>query len=275
VRDDSSNDERADEPRARYEVAVETGLVFERRDDASESADEPFAIQFRGRTFYWHAYHRDPDTGAANWPTIVTEVVGDDWQEVRTATERFLSALSFETREPMTTRNVQGVGIGGGVKPKQRPTAVWPRGEIPGRLVPAIEELIVADDDRLLLVLGYWRDGASTGSPFFRYLAYFNAIDVACDDYDGKMPAWVEAQTTEFAERLEPNPENLWTYLNEERRHAVAHATRSEGRPEDLDPNDAGMRMRFAMDSFVVSDLVRRRVDERWGRDAVRDFPIL
>ena len=73
-----------------------------------------------------------------------------------------------------------------------------------------------------------------------------------------------QAREHEYLWGDEGPPAELWTYMNHERRHAVAHAVRNRDRPE-LDPNDPALRGRFYRDSRVLRVLVKDRVRERWG----------
>lgn len=270
--DDNAVDHPDGVQAGRYEVPIATGIAF----DAGPDVDW-LPIQFEGRRFLWHRAPRDPDSDET-WPTVTTvypvdpEPAQDWWEDVHRAMERFLSALSYHYKAAITTRAVRGTGVGKAFSREfSPPRAVWARGMVPGMTHPVLSELLTVADERLHIVMGYWRDGCSTGSPFFRFLAFWNALDIACENVD--MPTWVRAQSKAMADRIEGQPADLWLHLHDERRHAVAHAVREPDKPDDLDPNDPSMRMRFDMDSRVLATLVRQRVNERWGLDATQDVP--
>jgi hypothetical protein len=132
-------------------------------------------------------------------------------------------------------------------------------------------ELVAVDDDRLRVVMGYYGDGMATASPFFRFLALYNALEVACEDHPGGMGAWLRANAGARPYHWErtPPPADLWTYVRDESRHAVAHAVRDPGRGPAIDPNDPEERARFYGDSRLLADFVKDRVRERWGPHAI------
>lgn len=224
-------------------------------------------IEFEGRRFVWHATHVGPE-GQECWPTITTMVENaDDYAPERIAVERFLSAISFHFREALEVVNQGGAGWPG---EWDRPIAISVRSGDIRHLHEAPLELVVDGDERLTRVMGYYRDGQSTASPFYRFLAFYNALDVACEDYEDGLGAWVGEHANLHRHHwgdAQP-PADLWTYIQDENRHAVAHAVRHPGRPE-LDPNDPAERGRFYRDSRLIADLVKDRVGERWGPHAV------
>lgn len=262
----------------RYEVAVQTPIAFhtQRRDAFERPPPEDVVIEFEGRRFVWHATHRGPDDEVC-WPTITMLVAdGNNYEAERVAMERFLSAVSFHWGESLEVVSQAGAGWPGEM---DRPVAVSVRSGDIRHLHEAPLELVTEHDPRLARVMGYYREGQTTASPFFKFLAFFGALDVACEDYPhpndpGPMPAWVRANAHRHQYHWgegRPAPEDLWTYLNEERRHAVAHATRSDPDLPELDPNDPNERARFYGDSRLLEYLVKDRVRERWGPYAVSE----
>lgn len=259
----------------RYDVAVQTPIAFhtQRQYGLNFPPAEDVVIEFQGRRFVWHATHRDIDDREC-WPTVTTMVLdGDDYAPERAAMQRFLSAVSFHWGEPLEIVNTGGAGWPGEM---DRPIAISARGGDINHLYEAPLELVVDDDPRLARVMGYYREGETTASPFFKFLAFFGALDVACEDYPhpndpGPMPAWVRANQQRHAYHWggEQPPADLWVYLHEERRHAAAHAIRDRPDLPELDPNDPDERARFHTDSRLVATLVKDRVRERWGQHAV------
>ncbi len=122
----------------------------------------------------------------------------------------------------------------------------------------------------------YFREALGTGSPFFKFLAYWNALSVACVDLDGELKPWLVA-TMEKHPNLrgdnKPPPPDWWEYLFWEQRGAVAHAVRGEKYPPEMDPDDPETQSRFDVDARLLQDLVRIRVRERWGDHAVYGRP--
>lgn len=136
--------------------------------------------------------------------------------------------------------------------------------------------MIVEGDDRLRVCLGHFRDGLNTSSPFFRFLGFWNALDVACEDHEGGLRAWVTANAADSWNDEggdNPVPANVWEYLTESGRHAVAHAVRDPGRGPEVDPDDPEDRGRLARDAAPIQRLAELRISERWGEYAVWKRP--
>ena len=231
---------------------------------------ETVAIEFEGRRFVWHA--NPPQDGEEFFPTVTTTIEdANDYAAERLAMERFLSGLSFMTRKKIEVVTAGGAGMPAEFDP---PVVKHPRRGLATRMEEAPRELVVAEDDRdrLRLVLGYSREGFNTASPYFKFLAFWNALEVACEDYPGGMRAWLGERMAEHPYLRGgdlPPPDDWWDYLFEERRSAIAHAVREPGRAEDLDPDDPDMQGRFGTDARLLDDLVHMRVQERWGQHAV------
>jgi Methylamine utilization protein MauJ len=135
----------------------------------------------------------------------------------------------------------------------------------------APREVVMADDERLRVTLAHYREGLNTPSPFFGFLGFWNALDVACEDHPGALQAWVEQTAGQYWHlrgASDPAPADTWDYLNEASRNAVAHAVRYPGRPA-LDPDAPEDRARLSQDKRLVQSLVDIRVRERWGDYAV------
>lgn len=289
----------------RYEVSVQTNLAFHTRGEfAPPIRDLPrqaetVAIEFEGRRFLWHAVPPLvidlPDRGIVGrvrnrlgdalgqvarylervvrqdrWPTVTTPIEdAGDYESERLAMARFLSALAYETQQGMEVQAGGGAGMPAEFDPPIATGVVFGPGYYM-RAAPA--EVVVVDDDRLRLVLGYYREALGIESPYFKFLAYWNALEVACEDASSSLGAWIR-ETMEAHPGLgrEDDPPADWSeYLYNERRHAVAHAVRDPkyGVP-DLDTDEPDTRGRFYQDARLVGDLVRLRVGERWGPHAV------
>jgi hypothetical protein len=256
----------------RYEVAVRTNLTFHTQNPPHRipfPEPETVVIDFEGRRFVWHALGPNDD-GDDRWP-VVTTMVADagDYEGERVAMQRFLSALAFSTSQPVEVLTEGGAGW---PLEMDRPVVNALRRGFANHLFRAPGEVVVEQDDRLRLVLGHFREGLNSGSPFFTFLAFWNALDVASEDYDGGMPSWIRATAPDHAHLRpgqEPQPDDWWTYLQNDRRSAVAHAVRDPGRGVDLDPDDPNDRAKLAGDTRMLQSLVEARVRERWGTYAV------
>lgn len=263
---------------ARYEVAVATNVTFHTRRPPYPVSELPIpetvAIEFEGRRFVWHAVERGD--GIERWPTVT--VVYDasdpaDYPAARAAMERLLSAIAYQFGQSINAETKGGAGVVDDFHP---PVAAAFRRGLADHLHQAPAEVVVGDDERLRRVLGYFREALGTGSPFFKFLAYWNALSVACVDLDGELKPWLVA-TMEKHPNLrgdnKPPPPDWWEYLFWEQRGAVAHAVRGEKYPPEMDPDDPETQSRFDVDARLLQDLVRIRVRERWGDHAVYGRP--
>jgi hypothetical protein len=256
----------------RYEVAAETNLAFYRREGFAQPINnlpqpETVVIEFEGRRFVWHA--NEPDANGTNYMPTVTTMVADpnDYRVDRGAMERFLSALAYSTGTPIEAFTSGGAG---GRQEMDRPFVRQPREGLATFLHSAPAEVVMEDDDRLRVALAHYRDGLNTTSPFFRFLGFWNALDVACEDYQGRLPQWVSDSAAPYWHRRggdDPAPPDIWDYLRGSSRNAVAHAI-----PHDvpaLDPDDPDDRARLASDARLIRMLTEVRIRERWGNFAI------
>jgi hypothetical protein len=257
----------------RYDVAVRARLRFHTqaqvRLQASFPEGETVLIEHAGRRFVWHNTQPDPE-GHELWPTVTIMVEdADDYEAERVAMERFLSALAY-----WTDTEIEGLNWGGAgwAQEFDRPVAVARRRGLGDQVFEAPGEVVVEpEDDQLRLVLAHHREGLNAGSPFFRFLAFWNALDVGFDgDQDG-LRGWICETVPRFGTYTRHLPEGAdpWDYLYDSSRNAVAHAIRTSDDRPALDPDLLPDRGRLMGDSRLLQMLVKNRVAERWGQHAV------
>lgn len=250
---------------ARYEVVVRSTVQFG-RDDARFGDDaraEQVVIRFEGLSFVWHSNDDLANDASLDWPSVTVVVAdGNDYSREMLITNRFLSALSFLFDAPMMPDVAGASGFA-----SELDRAIFRADGRPrvGMRIPAPQEIVVSPDDRLRLTLALFREGRGSDSPFYRFLALFNALDAAFDNDEPARDEYIRNQLKD-----EVLPEDVsrdsfdWAhYLRESVRNAVAHAVRHSGRPM-LDPDLPTDRSRLARDSESIARLVRARVGERW-----------
>lgn len=246
----------------RYEVAVNTPLCSGSWGRSPPAVVARTAMNFDGHRFVWH--ERQETEGQPSWP-VVTIMVGDaaDYTSERLATNRLLSALSFQLDLPMT---IVGSVSTGWLAELDHPMLSQP-GQGGGVLHAPISLVAVEPDERLRLVLAHYREGRSANSPFYRFLALYNALDAAFD-------ADASARSEFIRERLAATaaPDDSYgdcfdwaDYLRDTLRNAVAHAVRPQGKPA-LNPDDLANQGTLDRASGNVASLVRQRVTDRWPR---------
>jgi hypothetical protein len=98
----------------------------------------------------------------------------------------------------------------------------------------APREVVMADDERLRVTLAHYREGLNTPSPFFGFLGFWNALDVACEDHPGALQAWVEQTAGQYWHlrgASDPAPADTWDYLKPEEGSVNLPAGRPKMRP--------------------------------------------
>jgi hypothetical protein len=222
---------------------------------------ESVRIEFNGREFGWlvpASHPGEPESG----PTVTTLVdrdVEDAWLEASEATQRFISALAFHFDTRMETPPTSG---GSGEIDLLHPWgAVDVRDTYGIELHVAPRSVVVADDSRLRLALALYREGLNAGSPFYRFLAFWNALDAA---FDGDESARDEFLGT--GSRWHPHylTEGVATHLRMNSRHAIAHVIREAGRTV-VDPDIPADRERLDLEGRQwLRDLARNAIESTW-----------
>lgn len=241
---------------ARFEAAVETPLAFS-SDVLLVATQVPVTIEFDGLSFVWHPNDGVDLGGDTTWPTVTITSASNDYTSEMRATNRFLSAMSHLYDVPMA---VLTTGASGFKRELDSPLVRQPLGPFTRILVRAPSSVHVLPDQRLRLVLALAREARSSRSAFYRYLAYYNALDAS---FDGRANA-LGAFADDNLEGAPPGGDPTWSfYLTQSLRHALAHTVRDEGRLVlDPDESDDQVRLSAATDHLLV--LLKRRMQERW-----------
>lgn len=251
---------------ARHEVAVRANIAFHTQQppfDVFNVTPEQVVIEFEGRDFVWHPNVEPGPEGEEWWPGV-TVVVNDhnDYEEERELMHRFLSALAYELRQPV---EVLAGGGSGEPDPLARPLPHANRRGFGDQVHEAPRGIEVTDDPRLRLVLGLYREGLNSESPFYRFLSFWNALDATFDNDRSRIEQFLDAEAPRHAGAFDydPPPANWHRYLNNSNRNAIAHAVRRPGEPL-LDPDIPHDRSRLYRDSRLLEQLVRTAVEQRW-----------
>jgi hypothetical protein len=247
----------------RYETPVKTGLHFGEGDGIQLTEVEVCSIQFGDRVFEWHSNLVAVDGDGRDFPTITTMARdGDDQESVDADTQRLLSALCFQHHTGLTADAPGDTGAAGRF---DRAVLRAPGGTTGGLIARAPAEVHVVDDPVLRHALALYREGVTAASPFYGFLALWNALDVLFDGDEGARDAYlgtVQAGSGVVA-GWDSFPADLAAYLRESSRNAVAHAVRV-GRPV-VDPDLPADRHRLQRDARLLEGLVYARVHDRWS----------
>jgi hypothetical protein len=245
---------------ARYEVGLQTRLRF-----SPLTGDKPFdttvstEIAFGGRTFYWH----DPDDRHDPTLSVVHDDSLDERQKVELLAERLVSAIAYH--EEIAIATTGGLGIGG----NQRPVlpAVRPmRSDDMTWLTLPINQVNVANDAELRRSLAFFREGLCAASPFYRFLAFWGALEIAKGGEEGRNK-WIAVRAGSVWGRRSdetPLPSDVVRYFADESRHAIAHTVRYSVALPRVDPDLPGDRARLSGDSRVLQELAHLAIRSTW-----------
>lgn len=252
---------------ARHEVPVLTDFVFEDDFGVPIPEGEYRIIRFGGREVAWQVIPSDPERGRM-LPTVTMRSEASDkagWDAERLVLQRFFSALSFNLDRAIIPMifglQVRPVGPGDWVTLRQ---SGWP---LPlTRFLPTPRDLIVVPDERLALALALRREGRSSFSPFHRFLAYWNALDVVFDGDASRRDRFIETRPRRargWFQGWDAVPPNLVGYFSTSIRNAIAHAF-PRGGAQVLDPDDPADFERLYRDSRVLEKMLRAAIEDRW-----------
>jgi hypothetical protein len=243
----------------RYEVAVASPFGWSTGSSVADEVQSVAVIEFEGRRFVWHS----PEAANPQYLPVVSVLVadGNDYAAEQLLTNRFLSAVCYVLDQPLSIV----VSSAAGYKHELDAPLLRQPGNAPMLLVTPPSRIVVASDERLRLVLALFREGRAAESPFYRFLALYNALDASFDNREHQRDEFIRACTLEepVPERQAPETFDWATYLRDGLRNAVAHAVRPPGKPL-LDPDDLLDRSDLDRASRTLSHLVRLRVSQRW-----------
>lgn len=242
----------------RHEAAIDTPLGFSASGPGSFERLPMLAIEFNELRFIWHDGREGADR--QYWPIVSVEAAGGEGQAAAKI-NRFLSALCFIYDVPMLVASAAGTGF----KKELDPPLIAQPGYGVRVLMPPVSAIAVAVDERLRLTLALNREGQSATSPFYRYLALYNALEAAFDNHEQERD---EFMRTNLAAVVPPSSSDRssfdWAdYLRDSLRNAVAHAVRRTGKPV-LDPDESADRSALHQAAEHIAGLIRLRVQERW-----------
>jgi hypothetical protein len=182
--------------------------------------------------------------------------------------QRFLSALAFATDERIESPSWN---TGSGESDPMAPAmSRQSRDFETGMLFPAPKRLVVANDARLRLALGLYREALNVGTPFYRYLAYWNVVDAIHGGEAAKVNTFLRREAARLARQrgrsLAAN--EMVGYLRRQVRDALAHIVPDDPAKAPIDPDLPVQRDRAHADANLMRDLARTAILNEWP-DAV------
>lgn len=248
----------------RHEVPVLTDCHMLELPGSTADGTQYAVIRFEGHIFGWHLLPEDPERGPMLPVVSLVSADRDGYREERGRVNRFLSGLSFANRA-MIAPIVFGFHAQAS-RPEDRIMFRQPGAFGMGIGHGAPSELVIQDDDELRLALALHREGRNSLSPFYRFLAFWNALDVVFvndeprrDSYlrrsPSRAPGWFRGWAS--------IPADLAAYLRDSCRNAIAHAVRDPGRPV-LNPDLTVDEERVRRDARLLGEILRDAIQDRW-----------
>jgi hypothetical protein len=233
---------------------------------------DDFTFNFDGREFGWVV----PKPGNASdyqpGPTLTTFVdadpdhIGDQawetaWDDAVEAAQRVLSAFAFYHDIRMESRPTSG---GTSTTNLLHPFGARDvRDTIGTHQAVAPSELIVDPDPQLRLALAVYREGLNAGSPFYRFLAFWNVLEVVFGGIGRKRNHFIRAEAPRSYFKLSIK-RDIATHLRDESRNAIAHIVRRQAADTKIDPDLPHDRERLDQETRLLRDLAKKAIERRW-----------
>jgi hypothetical protein len=131
------------------------------------------------------------------------------------------------------------------------------------------EAIALRPEANLRLAVGYYREGLNAGSPFYRFLAFWNCLDATFSVETDSTPRddFIRREAPRLAWRWDnaryPFPANPAADLARDSRHAVAHVLRPAGR-RTIDPDLADDRARLDLEASLLKWLARSAIEQEY-----------
>lgn len=162
--------------------------------------------------------------------------------------QRLLSALAFyyNTRiESRSTRTGSGetalLHLYGTVEPND---------VYGGHFVTAPARVRLDPDRTLRVALGLYREGLAAGSPFYRFLAFWNVLDARFEGSKSAVDDFLRATATRRNALPNASGVDVAEYLRDDSRNAIAHIVRHSPDARSIDPDMPSDRERLELDGL-------------------------
>jgi hypothetical protein len=131
--------------------------------------------------------------------------------------------------------------------------------------------IVMVDDPVLRHAMAHVREARGTQSPFYKFLAFWNALDVTFGGDEQVRDAYLRAIPTSAGGLVQPfdqAPADLAEYLRDSSRNAIAHAIRRDPSLVAIDPDAPRDRARLERDARLIEGIVEHRIHECWPHPA-------
>jgi len=259
---------------ARFCAAIRSPIAFRGRVglltiENLKAPPETVGIEFEGRLFVWHAFEprKDPVTGRMeeDGPSVSVVVKDeDDEREAADSLQHFLSALAYYYNQP-----AEAVSYGGdGETDPYHPAILRARRTHSGWMMKPYEAMALRPESLLRLAIAYYREGLGAGSPFYRFLAFWNCLDAVFDveSDSSERDAFLSEAAPRFKAQWDeryPFPANPARTFAQDSRHAIAHVLRKPGR-RTIDPDSAEDRVRLDREANLLRWLARDAIEQKY-----------
>jgi hypothetical protein len=259
---------------ARFAAAIRSPIAFRRKKpDGIRSLFRPpetVGIKFEERLFVWHAFEpqEDPLTERLEeFGPSVTVVIesDDDGREAANSLQRFLSALAFYYNQP-----AEATAYGGdGETDPYRPAVLRASRTLSiSVMTDPYEAMGLRSEPLLRLAVAHYREGLNAGSPFYRFLAFWNCLEAVFegDRNAGLRDSFLNSEAPRFAAQWDPRypfPQHPAEVFREDSRHAIAHVVRGKGK-RTIDPDLAEDRVRLDREATLLRWLAHAAIEQKY-----------
>jgi hypothetical protein len=117
-----------------------------------------------------------------------------------------------------------------------------------------------------------YREALGIGTPFYRFLPYWNVVDAVHDGREAQVNAFLQRNVSRLAKRRsQPLSGNQAVpYLRKQVRDAIAHVIPDNRARQHLDPDVLDQRDRVHEDAGLMKDLARTAILDTWRPDPVK-----
>jgi hypothetical protein len=132
-----------------------------------------------------------------------------------------------------------------------------PRTHVGWMLTEPPDAIVVRPETNVRVALAYFREGLNAGSPFYRFLAFWNSIDATfgvtrdATRRDAFIRSFAPRVRSRWDGRRFPFPSDLAVALRDDSRHAIAHVLRDPG-GQQVDPDSGTDRDRLTTEADAL-----------------------
>jgi hypothetical protein len=188
-----------------------------------------------------------------------------DAREAADSLQRFLSTLAYFYDQPAEAVSYGGDGE---TDPYHPPPLRSLRTHAGWMLAEPFKLMALRPEPALRLAIAYYREGLNAGSPFFRFLSFWNCLDAVLQIQADPSPrdAFLREVAPLFKgwwDEQHPFPDDPAKAFRDDSRNAIAHVLRRTDKTM-IDPDLAEDRTRLDRESHILHRLARAAIQREY-----------